>query len=98
MSFKKGDKKPEGSGRKKGTKNKATVFGEQAIQNIVDKYNESGLLESDLASLDPRERIKAIISLLPFIVSKKQQSTIDASVSPDQAVFDKLAELAKEYC
>lgn len=35
MLYKKGDKKPEGSGRKKGTKNKTTEYVRQCIRDIV---------------------------------------------------------------
>ena len=43
-------KKP---GRKRGSPNKVTVFSKIIITNILSDYHVSGLLEQDLAELDP---------------------------------------------
>lgn len=46
MPFKKGDKKPENSGRKKGTPNKRTIFVEElgefrTVKNLIELFNRT---------------------------------------------------------
>lgn len=57
-------------GRQKGTPNKTTAEIKEAINLIVS--NNIDKLQSDIDSLEPKERIKVICDLLPFTVPKLQ--------------------------
>jgi hypothetical protein len=63
-------------GRAKGTPNRTTTETKELLQSIVSKEldNVAVLLEK----LEPKERIDAIIKLLPYIVPKQQEITIDS--------------------
>lgn len=49
--FRKGDKKPANSGRKKGVKNKTTEQIREQIKNVVS--NKLDVFEADLATMSP---------------------------------------------
>lgn len=70
--FKKGQARPEGAGRKKGTPNKRTVFGQQQIADLLSDYNESGLMASDFAHLEPKDRLIVAEKFTSYIVPKRQ--------------------------
>ncbi len=61
-------------GRTKGTPNRNTAETREFIQNIVN--NELTWIEDLLAELTPKERIDAVIKLLPYIVPKTSEVSI----------------------
>lgn len=62
-------------GRAKGTINKATAETKELLQKIVS--NEIDKIDVLLAQLQPKERIDAIIKLLPYIVPKQSELVIE---------------------
>lgn len=66
MPFKKGDTKPEESGRKPGTPNKTTEEMREWIRSILEKQD----IIKDLAALDEEKRLKIIVELMEFVVPK----------------------------
>ena len=63
-------------GRTKGTVNKTTAETKELIQKIVS--NELDKITDLLEKLEPKERIDAVIKLLPYIVAKQQEIAIDS--------------------
>jgi hypothetical protein len=61
-------------GRKIGTPNKTTVETRNFIQNVVN--NELTFIEDLMLELTPKERVDALIKLLPFIVPKTSEVSI----------------------
>ena len=64
-------------GRTKGTPNRTTAATKELIQNVVS--NELDNITELLNKLEPKERIDAVIKLLPYIVPKQSEIAIDAN-------------------
>ena len=62
-------------GRAKGTPNRTTAETKELLQSIVS--NELDNILVLLEMLEPKERIDAVIKLLPYIVPKQQEIAID---------------------
>ena len=63
--------------RTKGTPNRTTAETKELIQNVVS--NELDNITELLNKLEPKERIDAVIKLLPYIVPKQSEIAIDAN-------------------
>lgn len=95
MGYVKGQAKPPGSGRKGNgqSPNKKTVFGQEKIIRLLDDYCESGLMDSDFASLQPKERLFLAEKLTQYVVPKRQAVEGDLTVREDK---DELVGLLEE--
>jgi hypothetical protein len=62
-------------GRTLGTPNKTTAETKELIQNIVSSKLEN--INELLEQLEPKEQLDVIIKLLPYIVPKQQEITIE---------------------
>lgn len=107
--FAKGCAKPEGSGRKMGTKNKYGNVRDR-LREIIMPYltldpDEEGLggksLATDLMKIDdPNERAHVVASYLPYIVPKFTSTTITADanrpISEEEHLMDMDAKYAKK--
>ena len=66
---------PNLNGRPKGSLNKSTAETKELLQKIVS--NELEGIAERLEKLDNKERIDAVIKLLPYIVPKQSEISID---------------------
>jgi len=64
---------PKTGGRQAGTPNKVTKGVRQWVFDVVQENMST--LETDLQSLEPKERWHIINGLLPYIVSKRQETS-----------------------
>ena len=71
MSREKGQ--PKTGGREKGTPNKVTRTIRESIFDIVS--DSIDVLKDDLKKLEPKERLQIINGFLPYIVSKRQETS-----------------------
>ena len=62
-------------GRTAGTVNKTTAETKELLQKIVS--NELDNIQGILNKLEPKERIDAVIKLLPYIVPKQSEIAIE---------------------
>ena len=89
-------------GRPKGARNGATKDLISRVSDIID--NNVDRLQSDLDSLEPAERIRAITGLIGYVIPKKQAVSVEQSLdyeyhklydllskAPEQAI-DKIIE------
>lgn len=82
-------------GRKAGTPNKTTAITKEAISKIIDEYNSSGLMQSDLMGLEPRDRLDIAVKLMSYVLPKVQSVALDVSGSiSTKTIEDELTELA----
>ena len=72
-------------GRTKGTPNSTTAETKELLQTIVS--NEMETITELLEQLTPKERIDAIIKLLPYIVPKQNEITVDAIIDKPRTVI-----------
>lgn len=95
MARKKGS--PKTGGRKKGTPNKATMFGVQTIMDLLDDYQQSGLMAQDFMALKPNERMTLMKDLTGYIIPKKKALEADINVSAEaDNICEILARLAED--
>jgi hypothetical protein len=80
MKFKKGNKL---GGRKKGSKNKATTEIRERFRVLLD--NNLDTLQDDLNSLEPKDRVRALLDLSQYVVSKLKSTEI--TTDTDQPVI-----------
>ena len=66
------------SGRPKGAKNKASGRLAGLVATIVD--NNMNRIQKDLDSLEPQDRIRAIVSLMGYVIPKKQAINVQQSL------------------
>lgn len=78
------------SGRPRGAKNKASGKLAGFIATIVENNMEQ--VQEDLAALEPQERIRAIVSLMGYVIPKKQAINVQQSLDYE---YNKLNELLR---
>lgn len=82
--FKKGDKKPANSGKKKGTQNKATKDIKEAYRLLIESNLENMTKWlKDIASKDPAKAIYIISDLSEYVVPKLSRTDINAEVKTE---------------
>ncbi len=82
-------------GRKAGTPNKTTAITKEAISKIIDEYNSSGMMQSDLMGLDPRDRLDIAVKLMNYVLPKVQSVALDVTGDiATKTIEDELTELA----
>lgn len=69
--------KKKTGGRQKGSVNKVTALSKAIIADLLDDYNESGLMSSDFLSLEPKDRIQCAEKLMQYIMPKMQSTAVD---------------------
>ncbi len=78
------------NGRPKGALNKTSAQTKTIIEKIVS--SELKNIESLLEHLEPKERVDAIIRLLPYVVPKQSEISIDAPIHRLQPIVLNLIE------
>jgi hypothetical protein len=73
------------NGRPKGAVNKTTAETKELIQKIVS--NELDSITDLLEKLEPKERIDAVIRLLPYIVPKQSEVSITDPEPPKKLII-----------
>lgn len=63
-------------GRVKNTPNRTTAQSKDIVQKVINA--ELGNLETLLSKLSAKDRVNALIKLLPFIIPKQSEVSIDA--------------------
>lgn len=86
MPFEKGREKS--GGRKAGTPNKATTDLKSKISALVDEQFET--IQTDLESLDPKERVTAYLKFLEYVLPKQREQKIDLSTLTEEQIDDLL--------
>jgi hypothetical protein len=80
--FKKGDKKPENSGRKKGVRNKVTADVKELIGKVCDEAQLIATAQVLLQSKDERIRFDTLKLLLYYQFGKPVQPIVGAEDLP----------------
>ena len=65
-------------GRRSGVPNKTTQQSKAIVQKVIN--NEIDNLEVLLSKLSAKDRVNALIKLLPFVIPKQQEISIEAPV------------------
>lgn len=84
-------------GRQKGTPNKATLLGKSAIVELLTDYNNSGLMASDFATLEPKDRLAIAEKLMQYVMPKMQSTSVDLNADANnKTIEDLLSDLAAD--
>jgi hypothetical protein len=95
MRFKKGEPRPTGAGRKKGSDNIVNRDIRKAFQNLIEDNLDQ--IKLDLMMLEPKDRLIIVAKLAEFVVPKMSTQTINTG--PDlknalkQLMADKLPDV-----
>lgn len=81
---------PKTGGRQKGTPNKTTQTTKEFIQALLEDNQEQ--LQEDLKRLAPKDRVNALLGLLPYIVPKQQATT--ATLAVERLSEDEISDMA----
>lgn len=76
------------SGRPKGSKNKASGQVRGRIQSLFDDNFET--VQADLESLEPKDRLKFMTDLLPYLLPKLQSTTYSQTIDLDSMSDEEL--------
>lgn len=71
-------------GRRSGVPNKTTQQSKAIVQKVIN--NEIDNLEVLLSKLSAKDRVNALIKLLPFVIPKQQEISIEAPVHQLQPI------------
>lgn len=83
-----------GRGRPPGSLNVVTATVRAAIADAVSGYLTTDRLAADLADLDPKDRVAAIIHLASYIIPKPQSIAVGIADSQRDTLTDRLILLA----
>lgn len=86
MPFEKGREKT--GGRKPGITNKATTDIKNKIATLIEEQFE--IIQTDLDTLEPRERVTAYLKFLEYVLPKQREQKIDVSTLTDEQIDDML--------
>jgi hypothetical protein len=92
MAFKKGDPKPPGSGRTKGTPNKPKPYA-LFLQEFMEADKE--LFMQDFMKLDEKDRCQVRSAIYKYVAPALSSMDVNANVSGDSAL-DKIKKMADE--
>lgn len=76
------------SGRPKGAKNKVNSELRGLVQKLFDDNYQT--IQDDLESLDPKDRLKFLSDLLPYLLPKLQSTTHTTEIDLDSFTDDQL--------
>lgn len=82
-------------GRKKGTPNKATATVREVVANLLNEYQESGLMASDFAALEPKDRMCIAEKLMNYTTPKMQAVALSGDEERTITIEEKLIMLSK---
>lgn len=64
---------------------------------LLSEYSSSGLMSSDFAALEPKDRLAVAEKLMQYVMPKMQSTAIDLNATDGKkTIEDTLAELAGE--
>lgn len=81
------------SGRPPGAKNKSTSLMRDRIQSLFDTNFET--IQDDLESLEPKDRLKFMTDLMPYLMPKLQSTTYSTEIDLDGMTGEQLDVLIK---
>ena len=78
------------NGRPRGVPNKTTKTAREWLSALIDQHRE--LIESDLLSLEPKDRVAAITKLMEFVVPKASSNMNISFERLDEAELNQVVE------
>lgn len=84
------------AGRPKGAINKVSRPVKEVISNLLSDYSNSGLMESDFAELEPKDRMQMAEKFIQYIMPKMQSVAMSGDAEKPVTIEARLAELARK--
>ncbi|WP_373521068.1 DUF5681 domain-containing protein [Aquiflexum sp.] len=83
------------NGRPKGSKNKINEEIREKIQSLFDGNFDK--IQSDIEKLDPKNRLKFLTDLMPYLVPKLQTTTYTNEIDWENIPEEKIDKLLNRY-
>lgn len=88
-------KREKTGGRIKGTPNKVTSLSKSVISNLLDDYQDSGLMSKDFLALEPKDRMMIAEKLMQYVLPRMQTTQVDINTKETKITIEqKLRERA----
>ncbi len=81
-------------GRVAGTPNKTSAVVRGAIAKMLDEYFNSETFKTDIAELEPKDRVAAMEKFAAYVAPKLQTTSLDVVTERPKTIEDKLIELS----
>ncbi len=81
-------------GRVAGTPNKTSAVVRGAIAKMLDEYFNSETFKTDIAELEPKDRVAAMEKFAAYVAPKLQTTSLDVVTEKPKTIEDKLIELS----
>lgn len=96
MARQKNDGRGRMGGRSKGTPNKVTMAMKEWLSALIDENREQMI--TDLAALEPRDRLMMLERFMAYIIPKQQSVKADVGVRNEEGldIAEQLRRLAEE--
>ena len=89
-------KRKKTGGRTKGTPNKVTSMERAQISNLLEEYQESGLMASDFKELEAKDRLMIAEKLMQYTMPKYQSISVDMNAQvKSETIEEQLKRLAE---
>jgi len=90
------EKKPRQGGRQKGTPNRVTGATKDILLEMIQQYQDKGLLFEDFFLLDAKDRLDMFVKILPYL--RPKLSSIEHNVGQEtrRSIDQQLREMAGE--
>jgi hypothetical protein len=75
-------------GRPQGAKNKSTLLMRDRIQSLFDDNYQT--IQHDLEALEPKDRLKFLSDLLPYLLPKLQSTTYSQKIDLDSITDEEM--------
>ena len=74
------------------------MFGTKTIMDLLDDYQQSGLMAQDFKAIGPLGRLTLMKDLAGYIIPKKKALEADVNVKTEeqQSITDQLRQLAQD--
>ncbi|MEG1543263.1 MAG: DUF5681 domain-containing protein [Tannerellaceae bacterium] len=82
------------NGKPKGATNKTTRQAREMIQKLFDDNIDQ--VQQDLDAMTPKDRVEAMIKLLPYLAPKLQSITLDDNREQTNSLLKALTDLSKK--
>jgi GMP synthase PP-ATPase subunit len=81
-------------GRQTGSKNRYSRLDKEIIADLLSEYAGSGLMATDFAHLEAKDRLQIAERLMQYTMPRMQSTAVDLTLQPPATIEDTLTSLS----